>query len=246
MLPPRGSRDVRFTFHPFSNKSRDFSNVFCWKIFTIPRPSITFMSKAKLVPTERFQHMLPRTGMLDFGRCISNQLSRVMSFAVRNTSSKRIQFKIRAPKEFATFSEATFHFSTEASVGTLCSSLEHYHHHHHHHHHQQQTTTIQARPPRPRNAEEKIEHLERKLKIYVRKGKQLKAEAARLSLKELRNNINTSIDAFSEDEGDEDEIVAEESQFLYHPDEPVQFKPRFGSHPKRFGEVEVCCTFTRR
>ena len=65
--------------------------------------------------------------------------------------------------------------------------------------------------------QEKIEHLERKLKIYVRKGKQLKAEAARLSLKELRNNINTSIDAFSEDEGDEDEIIAKESRFFVPP-----------------------------
>ena len=36
-------------------------------------------------------------------------------------------------------------------------------------------------------------------------------------MKELRNNVNTSIDAFSEDEGDEDEIVAEESQFFVPP-----------------------------
>ena len=113
MLPPRGSRDVRFTFHPFSNKSRDFSERILLENLHDSKTKHYIYIKAKLVPTERFQHMLPRTGMLDFGRCISNQLSRVMSFAVRNTSSKCIQFKIRAPKEFATFSEATFHFSTK-------------------------------------------------------------------------------------------------------------------------------------
>ena len=122
------------------------------------------------------------------GRCVSNQTSRPMSFAVRNTSSKRMQFKIRAPGEFATFSDAKFVFSTKLQS---------------------------VRPPRPRNVEEKIEHLERKLKIYVRKEKHLKAEAARLSLKELKRNTDASIDAFfSEDEGDEDEIIAKESRFF--------------------------------
>ena len=113
VLPPHGSRDVRFNFHPFSNAFRDFSERILVENLHDSNVKHYINIKAKLIPTERFQHMLPRTGILDFGRCVSNQLSRSMSFAVRNTSSKRIQFKIRAPEEFATFSEVKFHFSTK-------------------------------------------------------------------------------------------------------------------------------------